>query len=164
MKQFLLILTTTLITVVSYAQDAKFTATVTIDSVLLGNVIQVSFELKNAKGGQFNPPQFEHFDIVGGPNQSSSFSMVNGDVSQSMSYSYYLQPREVGTFYIEPASINADDTALETMPIEINVYPNPDGVKQDPPKKQMEFDFWSTPRQGEKKKEKPKKKRKIYRM
>jgi len=164
MKQIILIFTLSLFSLSIYGQDAKFTVSVSTDSILMGNTIKVSFALENGSGKNFDPPAFKDFDVVGGPNQSSSFSMVNGDVSQSLSYSYYLQPKEVGTFFIEPASIGAGENVLETLPIEINVYPNPDGVEQNIPRKEREFDFWGTPKMEKEKQTKPKKKRKVYKM
>ena len=37
----------------------------------------------------------KNFQIVSGPNQSSSMSMVNGSISQSLTYSYTLRPRKL---------------------------------------------------------------------
>ncbi|MEZ4980116.1 MAG: hypothetical protein R2769_00715 [Saprospiraceae bacterium] len=32
-----------------------------------------------------------------------------------------------GSYFIEPASIEVDGV-METLPLEVNVYPNPDGI------------------------------------
>ena len=127
------------------AQDeVKFSVTVSSEEVLLGNYIEVSFSLENASAKNFEAPAFEGFDIVSGPNQSSSFSMVNGVTTQSMSYTYYVKPREVGTFYIEPSFIEAGDENLSTQPIEIKVLENPDGIIQKPQRRQSpQMDFFN---------------------
>ncbi len=159
-----------LYSLVMNAQDASFTASVSMDSVLLGNYIEVSFTLKNGKETQFDAPQFEGFQIVGGPNQSSSFQMVNGNVNQEVIYSYYLEPLEIGTYFIPPATVEMEDGFLETTPLEINVYPNPDGIKQSPQQPQNNFHFFDFPRTKPSTPnppttpQKPKKKRKIYKM
>ena len=165
--QLLFTLIISLFALNSWGQDAKFEVQVSTDSVLMDNYFKVEFSLENTGGDQFSPPEFRDFDVVGGPNQSSSMSFVNGVMSQSKSYSFYLKPREVGTFYIEPSSIQVEGQILESEPIEVNVYPNPDGVRQDPEIRQQERpNFFSNPwkERKEKKKEKAKKKRKTYRI
>lgn len=128
----------------------KFTLEISTDSVLMGNYFEVKFTLENANGRNFYPPSFEQFNVVGGPNQSSNFSMMNGEVTQSISYSYYLEPKEIGQYWIEPASIEADENILETIPAEILVVPNPDGIKQYPQQREQRRlffdDFFSRPR------------------
>ena len=134
--------------------EPQFSIEVSNTSVLLGNYFQVTFTLKNGDGNKFEAPTFNDFDIVSGPNQSSSFSMMNGVTTQSISYTYYLQPKDVGNYYVEPAFIEVDGKTLETQPIEILVLENPDGIIEKPKSKsprQMEFfnfppdDFFNFP-------------------
>lgn len=165
-------------------EDATFKLALRSDTILLGNYFEVKFSLNNASGTNFSPPTFDEFVVIGGPNQSSSFSMVNGVTNQSMGFSYYLQPREVGNYFIEAASIEANGVVLETQPVEIIVLPNPDGEKADYSlREQQGIDIWGgglfednwnmdkgetkESEKEEKKKEskkKKKKKRKIYRL
>ena len=115
------------------AQESKavFTVELSTDSILMGNFFTVRFHLENAKGDQFEAPNFKDFRILSGPNVSSSLSIVNGESSQSITYTYRLQPKEIGNYYIEPASIAVDNAVLETMPVEVMVVPNPDGIIQE---------------------------------
>jgi len=175
-------------------EEPQFSVMVSNAEVLLGNYIEVTFTLKNSSGSQFEAPRFEGFDIVGGPNQSSSFSMMNGVTTQSIAYTYYLKPTKIGNLYVEPAFIDADGTTLETQPIEIMVLENPDGIIEKPQRKSQgnmdmfqfpsdEFfnfpnmdEFFNIPKieqiprnknqqkEDEKKKKKPKKKRKVYKI
>ncbi len=174
-------------------EEPQFSVTVSQASVLLGNYIEVTFTLKNSSGSQFEAPKFEGFDIVSGPNQSSSFSMMNGVTTQSISYTYYIKPKEIGNLYVEPAFIDADGKTLETQPIEIIVLENPDGIIEKPQRRSQgnmdmfQFpsdDFFNFPdmdeffnmpkiervprgnNQEEKKEKskKPKKKRKVYKI
>ena len=115
----------------AHAKDAIIKVEVSTDSVLLGNYFEVKFTVENAVG-EFTPPDFSDFDVVGGPNQSSSFSMINGKVSRSASYAFFLKPREEGIFYIQAASIQLEDKLLETPAVEILVVPNPDGIIENP--------------------------------
>ncbi|MFT5383673.1 MAG: hypothetical protein ACI8VT_002083 [Saprospiraceae bacterium] len=150
------------------AQEAKFTVEVSTDSILLGNHLEVIFSIENGNAQNFEAPGFQGFAVVGGPNQSSSYSMFNGVTTQSRSYSYYIEPQEEGVFFIEPASVEIDGEILETSPIEIKVAPNPEGIIQNPNRqKSRTFDsFFDRPIFPEKEieKTKPKKKRKIYKI
>jgi len=165
--------------VVMEAQDAKFTVSVSTDSILMDNQFQVSFTLENVQGTEFEAPIFGDFDVLSGPNMSSNFSMMNGAVTQTMTYTYILRPKEVGNYFIEPASIKTGDSYLETAPLEVMVVPNPDGIIQKSPAQERNSrrdifgdmfdssDFLrrmpseSAPRQEQ---VKPKKKRKTYRL
>ena len=97
MKKFILLLTLCSVAFSSdivaqeSAEEVNFSINISSDTVLMGNYIQVSFKLENARGDAFTPPSFEGFQVISGPNQSSSFSMYNGKVSQSISYSYYMK-------------------------------------------------------------------------
>ena len=123
-------------------EEARFTIEVSSDSILLGNYFEVKFTLENAKGSNFEPPTFSEFFLKGGPNTASSMSIINGEVTQTITYSYYLEPKDIGNFWVEPASIMVDDKVLETQPIEVVVFPNPDGIKQQLPQNQsFEFRF-----------------------
>ncbi len=120
----------------SAQENARFTVEVSSDSVLFGNYLQVQFTLENASGTDFQPPAFDEFEVLNGPNMASNFSMMNGQVSQSITYTYYLKPREVGNYYIHPASIKAGNKVLETTALEVLVVPNPDGIIQNPKTRQ----------------------------
>lgn len=168
MKNLLFTIGFVLISLFTSAQEAKFSVTVNSDSVLLGNYLKVSFLLENANGSEFAPPAFENFTVVSGPNTSSSMSIVNGVVSQSISYTYYIEPSDIGSYYITPASIATEEKVLETQPVEIQVLPNPDGIIQRPqterqPRTGFFQPFPSTPQPPVPPKKK-KKKRKIYRL
>jgi hypothetical protein len=130
----------------SIETEPQFSVEVSNTEVLLGNYIEVKFTLKNAQGQKFEAPNFKDFDIVGGPNQSSSFSVMNGETTQSISYTYYLQPKTAGNFYLEPAFIEADGVTMETQPMEILVLENPDGVIEKPQKKSApQMDIFNFP-------------------
>lgn len=101
------------------------------DSILLGNVIQLNFSIEDADG-EFEPPQFENMDVVSGPNMSSSIQIINGVRSSKKTISYMLRPKDVGQFFIPPAYLIGEDYNLETQPLELQVYPNPDGIIENP--------------------------------
>ena len=126
---------------VSAQNKPSFEVVVSNDSVLLGNQIEVEFTLKQAKARRFEPPSFEGFEIVNGPNHSSSIQIINGDIKQSTSYLYVLEPKEVGTYTIDPCSIATEKEDLQTNPVQIKVLPNPDGIRQETERKRRGFSF-----------------------
>lgn len=166
MKQFLLCTMMCLLALnLAWTQEPVFKVTMNLDSILLGNRFEVSFTLENGQASNFQAPNFEGFNLLGGPNQSSSFSMINGAVTQSITYSYILEPKDIGNFYIMEASIDVDGTSFYTAPLEIVVLPNPDGIIQESRPQQRSFEFFGQPElKAPKQKKKTKKKRKVYRI
>ncbi|EGV43826.1 protein BatD [Bizionia argentinensis JUB59] len=82
--------------------------------------LRIDFEM-NKDGDNFNPPDFNNFTVVGGPNQSVSHSYSNGKRSYSKIYSYFLAPKGQGTFTIKQAVIEIDGEVYKTTPIVITV-------------------------------------------
>ena len=73
----------------------------------------------NQNGDNFSPPNFENFQIIGGPNQSIKTSYVNGERSFSKTYSYFLKPLKKGNLRISQATIEIDGEIYKSMPIEV---------------------------------------------
>src|SRR5690606_31079366 len=67
-------------------------------------------------GDNFNPPDFVGFNIVGGPNQAVSTSWMNGKRSYKKTYSYFLSPKQRGSFTIKQATIEIDGEIYKTTP------------------------------------------------
>ncbi|GGH37097.1 hypothetical protein IA57_05950 [Mangrovimonas yunxiaonensis] len=103
----------------TYAQ-VKFEAKVSKKKLGVNERLRVDFEM-NQDGDNFNPPSFQNFTIVGGPNQSVSHSWVNGKRSFSKTYSYFLAPKRQGTFTIQQATIEIKGEIYKTTPIAIVV-------------------------------------------
>ena len=143
----------------------SFEIQVSTDTILLGNFFEVRFLVQNAKG-TFDPPAFEDFQVVGGPNQSSSMSIVNGVSSQSSSYSYFLKPKSTGVLSIEPSYWEASDTTMETRPVDIVCLPNPDGIVEESKisSKDQIFEFGKFPFFGDAPAPKKKKKLKVTKI
>jgi hypothetical protein len=106
------------------AQDVRFNATVDRNPVSIGEQFTISFTLTNAGSGggkNLQLPDLSKFHIMAGPNQSSSMQFINGAVSSSVTYSYVLQPKEVGKIVIGPATIDAGGKAVKTAPVTVEV-------------------------------------------
>lgn len=126
----------------SAQSEVTFSVAVSTDSVLMDNYFEITFTLQNAIAEEFTPPDFEHFKVLSGPNVSSRTSIINGKKTQSASYSYYLKPLDVGSYFIEPAYAQIGDTAIASSPIEVSTYPNPDGILQQPKQEKSMWDSW----------------------
>jgi hypothetical protein len=113
------------------AQEIEFSVSLSADTIGLNNRLEVTFTLKNAQGARFEPPQFDGFRLLAGPNTSSQFSIVNGKTSSLVSYSYILEPLEVGQYYIQPAFIDAGGKTLETALQEVWVLPGDQAPARD---------------------------------
>lgn len=114
-----------------YSNAQSFTMQLSTDSILLGNVIQLQYKIEDSNG-EFEAPQFENIQIVSGPNLSSSMQIINGQTSSKKQISYILRPTELGSIYIPPAYLLTEEYTLETEPMEIHVYPNPEGIIENP--------------------------------
>ncbi len=98
----------------------EFTASVSPSTVAVGDQLQVSFTL-NGNGSNFHAPTFENFNVLAGPSQSSNMQIVNGSVSQSISYTYVLQPVKEGTFKFGSATIDAGGKKISSNQVTVNV-------------------------------------------
>ncbi len=102
----------------------SFTASVNNTTVGQNDQFQVSFTFSGTSLNgikNFNPPAFNNFMILSGPNQSTSMQIINSSVSASMTYSYYMQPKNMGKFTIGSASINYNGKEFKSNPLSITV-------------------------------------------
>jgi len=116
------LLTILLFSSLNYAQ--KFYASVDKNKVGLNEQFEISFtfEGKDINSlNNFTPPAFTNFLALSGPNQSTSMQIINGNVSASRTYSYYLQPRSIGKYSIGSGSIQFDGGTFKTQPLTIEV-------------------------------------------
>ena len=111
--------------VIAYTVNAQsFSASVNNTTVGLNDRFQVTFTFEGTdinSLSDFSPPNFAGFMILSGPNQSTSMQIINGAVSASLSYSYYLQPKNLGKFTIGNASIKYKGKPYQTDPLTIQV-------------------------------------------
>lgn len=100
----------------------KFSAIANETKIGLNDLVQVQYKIENAKSVQhIEPPSFENFYIVSGPNQETGMSSINGQVSSYAAISYILKPKKSGSLTIEPATARADGKQLKCNPLIIQV-------------------------------------------
>ena len=100
--------------------QVKFNAKVSKRQLGINERLRVDFEM-NKDGDNFNPPSFEGFRVVGGPNQAVSNSWINGKRSYSKTFSYFLSPQSQGVLKIGQATIEIEGQVFKTSPIEVRV-------------------------------------------
>ena len=84
--------------------------------------IYFTFEGGDINGlSNFHPPALTGFRILSGPNQSSSMQIINGKVSGSMTFSYIVQPSNLGEFTVQSASVDYSGKTYRTQPFNIKV-------------------------------------------
>ena len=106
--------------------QVNFEATVSKSKLALNERLRIDFVM-NQNGDNFSPPEFENFQIIGGPNQSIKTSYVNGERKFSKTYSYFLKPLKKGKLSINQASIEIDGEIYKSLQIEVLIT---DSVKQ----------------------------------
>ncbi|HEY4327640.1 MAG TPA: BatD family protein [Mucilaginibacter sp.] len=103
-----------------FAQDVKFTASVSKNEVGTGEQFQIDFSV-NGNADGFTPPNFNGFQVLSGPNVSTSMTSINGSTTMSNSYSYILTPIKEGEFTIGSATAIVSGRKLSTNAIKIKV-------------------------------------------
>lgn len=129
LKKFIYIVFFVLSCGITQAQ-VQFEAKVSKKKLGINERLRVDF-IMNQDGDNFNPPSFEGFRVVGGPNQSISNSYINGKRSYSKTYSYFLSPKSKGKFTINQATIEIEGEIYKTLPIYVVITSAVDKPKDE---------------------------------
>ncbi|MNK03533.1 hypothetical protein D3C87_213820 [compost metagenome] len=98
----------------------KVTASVSSNQVATGEQFEITFST-TGNPESFDPPAFNGFQVVGGPNQSSSFSSINGTTTASISVGYVLIGVKEGEYAIGPATMVVNGKAYKSNAVKIKV-------------------------------------------
>ena len=122
-KIFLTLISLFFIVTNTFADEVEFTAS-SPKVVAVGEQFRLSFSF-TARGSNFKAPDLRDFNILSGPNTSSSSSIqfINGKMSKSESYTYtyILSARKKGKFTISPAKIKYKGKVYKSNSIIIEV-------------------------------------------
>ena len=106
------------------AQDEVSFKVICKKQVVVGEQFQVSYEL-NGDGKNFEAPNFNNFEILGGPfsSSSSSVQIINGSVTKTNThtYSFYLRAIKEGTYTIPAATITVNKQKVKSTTTEVVV-------------------------------------------
>ena len=123
LKILLMLATLVAVTAELIAQDIEFTGA-TKNNVQVGEQFRAVYTV-NQQVDRFEGPEFEGFNVLSGPNQSTnqSYQFVNGKVSQSyqLTFTYYLQATKEGNFNIGSAKVSAGGKTYQSNSLTIIV-------------------------------------------
>ena len=141
-KFTLLLLSLFLALGIANAQDAVMNVKCR-SSVPAGQPFQITFDV-NAQAKGFKMPTMKGLTLVGGPNQgySSSMSIINGKVSQSVSntFTIVVVADKEGTVNVGAASCNVDGKTVSSRPFSVTV------TKEAPQSSYQQQGGWGQPR------------------
>jgi len=102
--------------------QTSFIAVAESESIRPGNLVEVSFILKNGEGEDFTSPDFsKDFFVLSGPNRGISTVIQNGQMQREMSFSYTLQPKRNGKLTIAHAKIKVGGKGMRSNALVILV-------------------------------------------
>ena len=103
------------------ATDIQVTASVDKQELTLEDSVNFSIVVEGTRSAP--PPQLPPLDSfkVRPRGSASSFQIINGDRSSSITYNFALLPKEAGTFTIGPATVDIDGKKYRTAPITLVV-------------------------------------------
>ena len=119
-------LTLTLLACLAAAADITVSGTVDKQTMSIHDTLTLAITVSGTQSA--SAPEFSAmtgFRIVQGPSQSSSMSVVNGQVSAMVTFTYLLAPRAAGKQQIGVISVNAGGRVYTTQPIDITVVSGP---------------------------------------
>jgi hypothetical protein len=105
--------------------------------IALDGFLHIRYNIENAgEVTAFFPPAFTPFEVLQGPDQSSGWTLINGEMKQYVSFGFVLRPTSKGQFTIPPARAKADGKMVRSAPLAVEVndlgpapfsrYPEPD--------------------------------------
>lgn len=101
--------------------------------VALGEQFRISYAV-NARGKNFQQPNFGEFRVLSGPNvsQSSSVQIVNGKMKQEVSYTYsfVVMPLKEGKYTIPAATIEVKNKKYNSNAFSIEVVKGNQSAKK----------------------------------
>ena len=127
MKRLLIVMTLLIATLASaMADEVTFTASAP-SAVVMGETFRLQYTVNTHSAKGFRVGNIEDFDILSGPNQSSSSStsIINGvrTSSKTLTFTCILRPKREGTFTIPAATITADGKPMASKELTVKVLP-----------------------------------------
>lgn len=96
----------------------KLMLQVSKNKVAAGEPFQVTVSL-NAGGNGLKIANLNEFDILQGPYNSSSTSIINGTVTQSYTLTYVIAAKKEGKYTLGPATVNSNGTSLTSNSVAV---------------------------------------------
>jgi len=100
--------------------DVSVVASVDRNRIGFGESVTLTVAVQGAHSGEPSVPKVDGLTF-NGPSTSTSFSFVNGQTSQSISYTYQVTPGRPGEFTIPAIDVNVGGKTYSTAPIKLVV-------------------------------------------
>lgn len=119
------------------AAAATFTARLDRDTVLLGDVANLSLSFEGGQPASAPPlPTIPGLQMISA-GQSSAVNWVNGQMSSSVTYNFIVKPTQVGEFTLPAMSAKVGNETLASQPLKLKVVraqtPAPGAPGEEPP-------------------------------
>lgn len=111
--------------------QATFTASLSKNKLGVNQRVKIIFSINKQGADNFSPPSFKNFKVIAGPSQSINQSWINGKVTFSQSYTYMLQPKNMGTYTLPGATIELNGKKLTSNTLKVTVSEAVE-IPQDP--------------------------------
>ena len=111
------------LTVQAYADDkVTFTASAP-DAVAGGGRFRLSYTVNTQKVKNFRAPSIKGFDVLMGPSRSYSMQSINGNTTETLTFTYILLAQKEGEYTIPGATITANGDQMLSNSVKIKVLP-----------------------------------------
>ena len=106
-----------------WAEDeVTFTASAP-DAVAVGDQFRLSYTVNTRNIKDFRAPSIQGFDVLMGPSRSTSVNIINGDRSESTTFTYILMATKEGEYTIPGATLSAKGNQMISNSVKIKVLP-----------------------------------------
>lgn len=127
-RSFAVIIFSFLLPCIASAQ-VRFVTTTSAAKIFRNDILEVSYEVQNGSVDNFSQPAFAGWEVIGGPNMSSSTFISNGARTTSISYQFELKPLRAGVFTIPAAKAVVEGKSMQSNTVSVTVSnkdnPNP---------------------------------------
>lgn len=99
----------------------SFTTKASAQKIYKNDLLEVSYEVENGSLENLTAPAFTGWQLVSGPNMSSSTTTINGHTNSRMAYQYVLKPTAAGKLTLPGASATINGAVKVSNPLIITV-------------------------------------------
>jgi hypothetical protein len=106
----------------AFAGDAKFSAALDRDSIVLGETVTLSLRFENGQpGGLPGIPSVPGLQVAGAVSSSTEQRIEGGAMTSTTTYSLPLAPQRAGDFVIPPITAQIDGQNVASQPLRLRV-------------------------------------------
>lgn len=121
MKQLISIILVFWMSVISgIAQEIRFDASLSKSKAAESEQIKITYSI-NANASGFTAPNLSEFNVLMGPQQMMSTQIINGRMTQSLSFSFVITGKKPGKYTIPPARIRVGNGELKSNSLEVEI-------------------------------------------